>query len=916
MHVVMSRNYQIVLVGLLFALVVAFVGVNAYEKLYLLRSEPGWRAEQQNGHLIIEAVRAQIPAMPLLPGDEVLAINGEPVHNFYEIGKHFRGVPEGHSYTLQIRRAGQEQALNLQTSEISFLARTVQLTQRLLIPALFLLTGLAVFLLKPGDKQATLLVVLFFTISTMFGQAYFSYYPVWLNALLALAALTSDLVGPVMLHFFLIFPEDRSRFSPVLRRFPRIEPWLYLPILLLVTPASALYFFLLLRSPVQAEAFLTTVRLSRISMVLITAYIICGLLSLLLNYRQAGETSQRKMRVVVAGSLIGLLPMMLLFTVSLFAWRLPFSPSFWKWFATLATFAFPLFPLAFAYAIIRHRIIPISFILRRSIRYVFVSQGSLVLEIIAVALGVNLLLWGILKYVATLNVWVIGILSAIDAILVWNITSELHRRVIAPAIDRHFFRQTYNAQQVLAELGHSLRTMMDLRRMTAFAAEKIQAALHTENVIVFLRDEESSDFICTGAAWQREDRAHRERYQSAPVTLSDDSLRLPGEAYTVSRFRESSQPLLLDLDDPNSWVHALIARSASRDPIRQRERETLRRMRPALMIPISIRDQLLGVISLGPRLGDMPFSREDRQLLTTVAMQMALAIENSRLVQQKAEEERLRHELALAAEVQQRLFPKCAPETPSLDLCGVCRPARGVAGDYYDFIQLDPGRIGIAVADVAGKGMAAALLMSAVQASLRSQAQFASGDPTELVATMNRLLFSSTDSSSYATFFYGQFDELTRRMCYVNAGHNPPILYRVGRQAAVRAADRVRLAEGDHRTTTTELDVAAQELMNLVTGGPVIGLLEQCYYECDTVPLETGDVLVAYTDGVTEAFNPQGEEFGEVRLQELIVRNAHLSATEISAAIMTSLAEWSRGSLPHDDQTLVVMKVEQMQIRA
>ena len=141
---------------------------------------------------------------------------------------------------------------------------------------------------------------------------------------------------------------------------------------------------------------------------------------------------------------------------------------------------------------------------------------------------------------------------------------------------------------------------------------------------------------------------------------------------------------------------------------------------------------------------------------------MAFIIENAKLFQRMVEEERLRRELSIATEVQRRLFPASPPEVASLELSGFCQPAREIGGDYYDFLILDDGQIGIAVADVAGKGISAALLMSTVQASLRSQAIAARGSLSDLVSTMNRLMYSSTGAASYATSIYAQFDEVTR----------------------------------------------------------------------------------------------------------------------------------------------------------
>jgi sigma-B regulation protein RsbU (phosphoserine phosphatase) len=345
--------------------------------------------------------------------------------------------------------------------------------------------------------------------------------------------------------------------------------------------------------------------------------------------------------------------------------------------------------------------------------------------------------------------------------------------------------------------------------------------------------------------------------------------------------------------------------------LRRRENETLRRVRSALLLPVATKDHLLGIVSLGPRLGDLPFSRDDRQLLMAVALQMAFAIQNAELVQEIAIEERLRHELDIATTVQQRLFPESPPEMSSLELSGVCFPARGVGGDYYDFIELDQGKVGIAVADVAGKGISAALLMCTVQASLRSQAPTVNGNLTELVSSMNRLLHVSTDTSSYATFFYAQFDERTGLLTYVNAGHNPPMLVRAGRNVKAQGVGyggpgrQGALREDESLRAGQE----STEITLLTKGGPIIGAFSNCVYEQETIQMESGDLLVAYTDGVTEARDADDHEFGEARLREIIDSSAPLTAQQLSERIVESVREWCGDVPPHDDLTLVVMRV-------
>jgi sigma-B regulation protein RsbU (phosphoserine phosphatase) len=344
---------------------------------------------------------------------------------------------------------------------------------------------------------------------------------------------------------------------------------------------------------------------------------------------------------------------------------------------------------------------------------------------------------------------------------------------------------------------------------------------------------------------------------------------------------------------------------------RARERDALTHIHSALLVQIVAKNSLLGIISLGPRLSELPFSSEDREMLAAVASQIAFAIENARLVHKAVEEERIRRELDMAAQTQRRLFPAEAPRSDAAELAGVCVPARGVGGDYYDFLKFDNRQLGVAVADVAGKGISAALVMSIVQASLRSQAELVRDRPTDLAATMNRLLYSSTYPHDYATFFFAVFDEPTRRLTYVNAGHNPPLVIRAAHDIGGSAAGRGLLTVGGGATATAVASVAPNDrITELTTGGPVIGLFDFGEYEQETVQLQSGDLVVAYTDGVTEALSPAGEEFGEARLRETLLANFSSSAGAINRAVIDALHEWCQVAPQHDDLTLVILKVK------
>jgi sigma-B regulation protein RsbU (phosphoserine phosphatase) len=273
----------------------------------------------------------------------------------------------------------------------------------------------------------------------------------------------------------------------------------------------------------------------------------------------------------------------------------------------------------------------------------------------------------------------------------------------------------------------------------------------------------------------------------------------------------------------------------------------------------------------------------------------------------------------MATEVQRHLFPANGFNDDALEIDGVCLPALGVGGDYYDYFSIDERHTGIAIADVAGKGIAAALLMSTVQASLRCQ--LTSGDKSlaAVVSAMNSLLQRSTSDGDYATFFLAQFDRATRGLTYVNAGHNPPMLIR-GSRNSQRTAGEVLQAAGIDRSslirsieTNRRLAVSVAEkptIRLLTTGGPIIGTFLDGPYEQETVQMQSGDVLMIYTDGVTEAENPTRVEFGEERLRSVLLESLQLSARELTAKVIDSVLEWQGPAAQHDDITLIVVKVK------
>ncbi len=249
-----------------------------------------------------------------------------------------------------------------------------------------------------------------------------------------------------------------------------------------------------------------------------------------------------------------------------------------------------------------------------------------------------------------------------------------------------------------------------------------------------------------------------------------------------------------------------------------------------------------------------------------------------------AESGRLDQEVRIGADVQQRLFPQVRPPLATLDYAGYCHPARRVSGDYYDFLDLAPGKLGLLVADVAGKGISAALLMASMHACVRTHAPVFGERCGDVVTEVNALLYGATHLDRFATLFYGVYDDATRRLTYSNAGHEPALLVRAGTK---RQPSYVRLEAGT----------------------PPVGIFATLPAVQSTVELEPGDWLAIFSDGIPEALNENDEEFGRERLLEILMGNRQWSVGEMRNVILGEVTKFSDARPQSDDLTLIVARV-------
>jgi len=463
-------------------------------------------------------------------------------------------------------------------------------------------------------------------------------------------------------------------------------------------------------------------------------------------------------------------------------------------------------------------------------------------------------------------------------VLVWASAPMVKRGT--ERIDRAFFRSAYDGRVILQDLAEKTRTVTDRHELAKLLEIQIEGALHPKSLACYLEAGDGNLVMERGPAAREIDTI------SAPLPRPKFPFRfgavfLARDVDTIP----ATLPLLQEIAQRGkAWDVPQAAEPAG----------DLGPLAPECLVPILGRENnLIGMLVLGQRRSEEPYSGEDKRLLDSVAAQTGIALENIRLAEKIAErmeaDRRTAQEMEIARQVQARLFPQKLPAMKTLEYTGGCIQARKVGGDYYDFLELRPGRLALVLADIAGKGVSGALLMANLQANLRSQYAIAVDDLPRLLTSVNRLFYENSDDASYATLFFADYDDSTRKLRYANCGHLPPLLVRTSGSSQDQVSEAPKV-EWLHSTCT------------------VMGLFEDWHCEIAEVELAPGDTLVLYTDGVTEAANTEGEEFGKSRLLDTLANHSHLPVMPLLQAAVAAVQQFSSGGDQQDDITLVIAR--------
>jgi serine phosphatase RsbU (regulator of sigma subunit) len=864
----MTKQLKLLLGFALFTLMFVYWGAVTWKGVSNLAhvSECGLETTLQGGKVLIAQINLENYSPILHPGDEIVGIKDLPNNSPKVLLEGTLNIAPGSETTFLVKCHGQLYEVPLTTQAVP-LWHWVEALSDVLAPWFFFLTGLLVLLLKHEEKQAWLLAMMLGAFVGLFGSDA-TKLPLWLGLIFVAARGIGVVFVAVFFHFFLVFPEP----SPLLKRWPSLERWLYVPFLVLVLP-----FYVLARlGPLSNKIFepvpiwiLHT--LNAVMMTLVIGYLLAGLLSLIRTYQVAGSDARRKLRLIVAGCSLGILNVLLVVAVELIGQNGALR-GVYGWLQFFTNFTLPLIPIAFAYAIIKHQVIPIRLILRRGMRYMLVSRGSVLLEIVVFCLALSVALTFFFQWLFTVYRpksyhsfgLTIGVISATVGIMAWNLTRKLHHKYLAPIIDRKFFRQSYDSHQIITGLAESLRGTTEQPKLLEEVATKLQAALQTESVAILLKDQASGDYVSSYyCEYSLSDGCVVSCDHHARLAHSGEVVRLLSH---VNRCRE-----VRELPLPDDELHAL------------------QRLKAELLLPLSGKEQMLGIITLGHRLGDLPFAREDEELLMSVANPVALAIENARLVERMIEEARRREEIEAenearakelegARQLQLSMLPKKIPQLPNLEIAAFMKTATEVGGDYYDFHLNGNGALTIAVGDATGHGLKAGTVVTAIKSLFRTFAP-----DTELVPILRQSSRVLKEMNLRSLFMAMTVVRIEGYRLKISAAGMPPVLI--------------------YRALTGEVEEIFIKALPL-------GSVLNYPWRQEELTLDPNDVIVMMSDGFPERFNAHQEMLGYAKAHEVLLAAAQLPSQAIIEQFVQVGEQWAAGHAQNDDVTFVVLKVK------
>jgi len=797
----------------------------------------------------------------LRAGDTIESLNGEPYWGRALFQRERWYARPGDTMRFGVRHAdGQRASVALpligDSSRPTVYELIFVIFLHLIVPLFCLGLGYWVALARPGDLNAWLILILLSFPGAFIAVSTYNTWPgVWLALRLAWHIILDVLAPAALLWFGLLFPE-RSRID---LRWPWLK-WLILTVLTACLVVAlvvdyCVWYKTSLISNVKAINDIDNHVVGWLMVVCVTLYWI----AIFAKLRTASSPdARRRLRLLCVGSVIGLGSMMIIYGA--LPWFGIADPASIPWLGYTSAILMLIFPLTLSYIVIVQRAMDVRILLRMGTKY---ALARTTMAIVQLAVAALIFIFFVIPVIAGRRRDSLGLILALLAIA--GLVAMFFARGFLGSrfqnsLDRRFFREAYNAELILNELAGQARTFTDSHSLIETVAQRISDVLHVPQIAVLLSQ---------GGSF---------RVQQSLGLDVNGTLALSTAGSTIRHLTHTASPAVVDHKTPDRWL----------EEADEQEKQLLTETKAELLLPLPGRDRLLGLLTMGAKQSEEAYSPSDLRLLGSLGLQTGLGLEIAELARSLAQESTQRalihREIEIAREVQERLFPQSIPTLAGLSLAGSCRPALGVGGDYYDIFEMLESKVGLAIGDVSGKGVPAALLMASLRACLRTMTTFGEADLAQLMERLNQLVYESSAAHRYATFFFAVYDPSVRQLVYVNAGHNPPFLLRND-------------AGG---SATCE---------RLKAGGAVIGLLPHTTYEEETLTLKPGDLLVLYTDGFSEAMTNDDEEWGEERMLTAVEAVRSKAAGEVISGLFEAADRFAQGAPQQDDMTLLTLKI-------
>ncbi len=459
-----------------------------------------------------------------------------------------------------------------------------------------------------------------------------------------------------------------------------------------------------------------------------------------------------------------------------------------------------------------------------------------------------------------------GIGVGIFSLIIVNLIKE---KRTSSERDRYYAeleRKIYEMEK-LYRLGVQVSSTLDINVVLDLCINTTVEVLEAKMGFLFLMDEKNNQLFL-GSMAISEDEISNSSTKSLIKIVKRGKLRLEKEKGIANRVAKNKKPLFINDIDKDELLSNPIYKNAGF------------RIKSSLCVPLLLKDRVIGVIQVCNKRKDISFTNEDQHLLVSFAVHAAIAIENAKLYQEVAEKERMKKELEIAHRLQVSLLPDKPPQIKGYQIAAMSQPAREVGGDFYDFIDVAESKIGLVIGDVSGKGLPAALFMALSRSFLRAQA-IGNLKANIVLEKANRLIANDAREGMFVTVFYAILDTPGKILRISNAGHNPPLLF----HSSTGECEELRMA------------------------GIVLGAFDEAQFQEKEIILKKGDIVIFYTDGITEAIDENNQQFGMERLIKVLKDNPYLQATELIKVIKEKIEEFSKDQPQFDDFTLVIVKL-------